>query len=625
MSFEVRKLLKNRWLLVVAAVLMILSCTMYAQNIYITQQGNDYRTIREYYQNPSAFLSSNENMPAVVSTAESETVDRMQVQKNYAANVQELIQQNQLKLQLGIVKTKYDTAVIRKSISDFHRVMNLYVPVTFHGGIEKFCSSWYPYASAIIISLLCCFILFLQEEKEPVRLIIHAAVNGRKKLYHHKCTAVIFVSIGIFAVISALEFILSAILLGNGSLKDPVQALYGMWLYPYPIPIWVWLLLSCLMKCILLCTITFLFILLCNHLKKEWQLLLVIAMAVGISILTYSSSNLYMRSLNQIHVLQVQEWMSSNIYLNVFSVPVNRLWIILALSLFVQLIGWCSGFSNRKNHVILQKNKEYKHHLNRMKGSLSANEAKKYWLLEGGVLSLIVIAVLQGYFISSFHPRMTQAEMYYSKYAEVLAGEKTAEKDEYLTGEEAYLKSDTTGELYQRYLGFKMAVDQYQSLKDNEIFANRLSYRWFKSRTGMSTILLALFVMLAGLCYPASSAYGNEQETGMVILFQSTGNTSRIQKYRRISLLIHLGLLWLICFAPIYFKVGKIFGYYGLTIKAGIMPYGMFLALGIVAETAAGILFIRLLEKLAQKLKVRNYVLAVGLAVIFAGLLSSML
>ena len=85
MSFEVRKLLKNRWLLVVAAVLLILSCTMYTQNIYITQQGNDYRTIREYYQNPSAFLSANENMPAVVSTAESETVDRMQVQKNYAA------------------------------------------------------------------------------------------------------------------------------------------------------------------------------------------------------------------------------------------------------------------------------------------------------------------------------------------------------------------------------------------------------------------------------------------------------------------------------------------------------------------------------------------------------------
>ncbi len=84
-----------------------------------------------------------------------------------------------------------------------------------------------------------------------------------------------------------------------------------------------------------------------------------------------------------------------------------------------------------------------------------------------------------------------------------------------------------------------------------------------------------------------------------------------ITSVRQISLIIHLGLLWLICFAPIYFKVGKIFGYYGLTIKAGIMPYGMFLGLGIVAETAAGILFIRLLEKLAQKLKVRNYVLAV--------------
>lgn len=625
MSFEVRKLLKNHWLWITAIALIILSSAMYARNIYITQQGNDYRTIKEYYQNPSAFLSANENIPAVVTTAESETVDRMQAQKNYAANIQQLIQQNNLKLQLGIVKTKYDASVIHKSMSDFQGVINLYVPMSFHGGIEKFCSSWYPAAAAIILSLLCCFILFLQEEKEPVSLLIHATSNGRKKLYHHKCMAVLFVSIGIFIVISVIEYVLSAVLLGNGSLKDPVQSVYGMWLYPYSIPIWTWLLLSCLMKCILLCTITFLFILLCNHMKKEWQMLILIVILTGISILTYSSSNLYVRSLNLIHLLQVQEWMSSNIYLNVFSVPVNRLWIILALSLLVQLIGWCAGFSKRTNHVILQKNKEHKHHLNRMKGSLSANETKKYWLLEGGLLSLVVIAVLQGYLISSFHPRMTQAEMYYSKYAEVLAGEKIAEKDEYLTSEEAYLQSDTTGQLYQRYLGFEMAVDQYRNLKDTEIFANRLSYQWLKSRTGIHTILLALFVMLAGLCYPASSAYGNEQETGMVILFQSTGTALRIQKYRRINLIIHLVLLWLICFVPVYFKVGKIFGYDGLTARAGIMPYWLYLALGIFLELSAGIVFLILCKKLARKLKVRNYVLAISLAIISAGLLFSVL
>lgn len=624
MSFELKKIWKHRWLVIVTAVLMLLACAAYVKNIYVTPQGNDYRTIRAYYQHPSSFLAANENIPAGVSGVESEILDRMLAQKNYAANIQELIQQNNLKLQLGIVKTAYEAAMIRKSVGTFHAAVSLHVPMTFHGGIEKYCSSWYPDAAVIIVSLLCCFILFLQEEKEPAGLFLHSTVNGRTKLYHHKCIAVISFSLGVFILQSSIAFVLSAILPGNGSLLDPVQSVYGMWLFPYPIPIWAWLMLSLLMKCILLCTISFLFILLCNYLKKEWQLLLTIAIIAGISILTYHSSNLYIRSLNLIRLIQVQEWMSSMIYLNVFSVPVNRLWIILILSLLLQLAGWCTGFC-QPHSSIKQKRKAHRLHRSCMKGNLGVNEARKYWLLEGGLLSLVIIAMLQGYLIFHFHPTMTQAEMYYSKYAEVLAGRRTAGKDAYLISEKEYLEKDVATEQYPRYLGLQMAAEQYHTLKENEIFSNRLSYQWLRSRAGIQAILLTLMMMLAGLCYSAFSAFGNEQETGMIILFQSTGNTSRMQRYKWINLVIHLLLLWGICFVPLYGKVGKIYGYYGLSARAGILPYWLFLAAGIAAELTAGILFIFLLDKLAQKLKVRNYVLAVSLAVIFVGLLCAAL
>ncbi|MDD6675176.1 MAG: hypothetical protein PUE57_05925 [Lactimicrobium massiliense] len=624
MFFEVKKLLKNRWLMILAAVLMILSCTVYAKTIYVTQQGNDYRIIRAYYQHPSSFLAANENIPAKMSGVEGETVDRMLAQKNYAANIQELIQQNHLKLQLGIVKTAYDASLIRKSTADFHHVVTLHVPMTFHGGIEKYCSCWYPEAAAIMICLLCCFILFLQEEKEPVRLLLHPAANGRNKLYHHKCIAVAAVSLGVLILLHIIIFLLSAFLLGNGSLQDPVQAVYGMWLFPYPIPIWAWLILSLFMKCILLCTAAFMFVMLCNYLKKEWQLLLTISMIAVVSILTYQSSNLYVRSLNLMRLMQIQEWMSSNIYLDIFSVPVNRLWIILVLSLLVQFSGWRMGFCQPRSSMI-KKKKGHRLHRNCMKGNLWANEGIKYWLLEGGLLSLVIIALIQVYLVSSFHPRMTPAEMYYSKYVEELTGRKTTEKDAFLVSEKEYLEGDATGELYERYLGFQMAAEQYHQLKEHEVFTNRLSYYWLTSKTGIQAILLATMVMLAGLCYPASSTYGNEQESGMIILFQSTGTAGRIRKYKRINLAIHLLLLWLICFVPLYGKVGKIFGYYGLLAKAGIMPYWLFLVAGIAAELIAGILFISLLDKLAQKLKVRNYVLAVSLAVIFAGLLCAAL
>lgn len=89
--------------------------------------------------------------------------------------------------------------------------------------------------------------------------------------------------------------------------------------------------------------------------------------------------------------------------------------------------------------------------------------------------------------------------MFYSKYAQILTGEKNPDKEEYLNQEQVYLSQDITGELYQRKLGFEMAVQQYNVLQENDIFANRLSYMWLKSHTGIKTILFFIFMMLLGV------------------------------------------------------------------------------------------------------------------------------
>lgn len=616
MFFELRKLLKNRWLLMISLLLIIVSSIMFVQTMYTSPEGNDYRIIQSFYDHPESFLETHESVPTLYSNAETETLNRMNDQKHHSQNIKQLIRENALKMQLGIAKSNYETASIKKSLTAFCKVQNLTVPVRFYGGTEKFLSSWYSSAAAILISLLCCFILFLQEKKEPVQFLINATKNGRQNLYRNKCFATIIFVVSIFILMQLIEFSTAAIMLGTGYFNDPVQGLYGMWLFPFHVNILEWTILSITLKCFLLSAFTFCFILLSSLSQKEWQFFFIVGLLLLVSASTYNSSNLMIRSLNPFRQIRIQEWMSSVIYLNICSVPVNRFWIITGIGLCVQCIVFYLGFSLSKNTVLKTQFINTRHSLNRMKGILAWNEIKKYWIVQGGILTLLIMLCLQVPIMKNFRLQLSQPEMFYSKYAQILTGEKNPDKEEYLNQEQVYLSQDTTEELYQRKLGFEMALQQYNTLQEGDIFANRLSYMWLKSRTGIRTLLFFIFMMLSGICYPVSTAYGIEQESGMIVLYNSTDKKSTVYKWKHICIFIHILFMWMICFLPVYYKVANIYGFYNLSIKAGRLPYIVFLALTFSSEIGSALLYTWIIKTLANNLKIRNYLLAISIALI---------
>ena len=621
MFFELRKLLKNRWLLMISLLLIIASSFTFVQSMYISPEGNDYRIIRNFYDHPESFLETHESVPTLSSNVETETLNRMNDQKNHSQSIKQLIRENALKMQLGITKSNYDTVSIQKSLTAFCKVQNLTVPVRFYGGTEKFLSSWYSSSVAILISLLCCFILFLQEKKEPVQFLINATQNGRQKLYRNKCLATSFFVIGIFLLMQLIEFGTASIMLGTGHFSDPVQGLYDMWLFPFHLNILEWIILSITLKCILLSAFTFCFILLSSLSQKEWQFFFLIGLFLLVSVSTYNSSSLMIRSLNPFRQIRIQEWMSSVIYLNICSIPVNRFWIILSTALCIQCIVFYRGFSFSKNTVLKTQYINTRHSRNHMKGILAWNEIKKYWIVQGGILILLIMLCLQIPIMKNFRLQLSQPEMFYSKYAQILTGEKNPDKEEYLNQEQVYLSQDTTGELYQRKLGFEMAVQQYNVLQENDIFANRLSYMWLKSHTGIKTILFFIFMMLSGICYPVSTTYGVEQESGMIILYNSTDKKSTVYKWKHICIFIHILFMWMICFLPVYYKVANIYGFYNLSVKASRLPYIVFLALTFSLEIGSALLYTWIIKTLANNLKIRNYLLAISIALIGMGIL----
>ena len=104
MFFELRKLLKNRWLLMSSLLLIIASSFTFVQSMYISPEGNDYRIIRNFYDHPESFLETHESVPTLSSNVETETLNRMNDQKNHSQSIKQLIRENALKMQLGITK-----------------------------------------------------------------------------------------------------------------------------------------------------------------------------------------------------------------------------------------------------------------------------------------------------------------------------------------------------------------------------------------------------------------------------------------------------------------------------------------------------------------------------------------
>ena len=144
---------------------------------------------------------------------------------------------------------------------------------------------------------------------------------------------------------------------------------------------------------------------------------------------------------------------------------------------------------------------------------------------------------------------------------------------------------------------------------------------WLKSRTGIRTLLFFIFMMLSGICYPVSTAYGVEQESGMTVLYNSTDKKSTVYKWKHICILVHVLFMWMICLLPVYYKVANIYGFYNLTVKAGRLPYVVFLALTFSLEIGTALLYVWIIKTLANKLKIRNYLLGISIALIGMGIL----
>lgn len=617
MLSELRKLLHKRWMILVSVLLFSIFSVSYISELFTTDNGNDFSTIREYYEDPDYFLSIYEDFPLLsdIPSAEEETVIRMKQQKYYSENIKNLIGENELKITIGLVKSDVEINSIHQTDMLYQKISNTDVPIRFHGGIEKYLSSFYPCLVGVLTAVLCCFVFFLQERKESVYLLINAAEKGHRTLYQHQISAVLTFSLLSFLLMSGIQLTV-ATALGIGSLNDPIQSVYGMWMFPYSLSIVGYLILHLVVSGLLLAGFDCLLILLCSLLQTEWKTLPAMALIGTGSILTYNSSVQWLRSFNLFRLFQVNGWLNTVIHLNIFGIQISRFPVICAAAVILISLAYFFGYLLIAREAYRKKKHGFTLTLQRMHTGKTVNEIIKYWMIHGGAVSVIITACFVFVSYDSLHLQLSEPEMFYRKYAEVLKGEKTEEKELYLINEEIYLSEDTTGNLNSRQLGFNMAKQQYESLSEDEVFADRLSHMWISGHDGFRTLSTAFLLLLIGISYTVSSAYACEYETGVCILQKSYAEEKHVKRIRSICALTHILLLWTIIFIPLYMKIAAVYGITDLAVKAGSIPYGLYLFLYEAIHILIAVFFTVLCSFLARKLKVRNYVLVICILIL---------
>ncbi|MGM9941084.1 MAG: hypothetical protein ACI32N_03745 [Bulleidia sp.] len=620
MFFEFLKLMRNRWMVICICIMTAVTTGMFLSDLKVSEDGSNMDAIREYYQNPEQFLLTYENQD-VLDETQSETLSRMLQQRDYQDNVEHLIQENRLRLVMGIATEEYEIRSMEKADQRYAKMSDISVPLSYHGGIETFLSGTYSVLAGILTGILSCVILLVYDRRQPVFSVVQASVNGGRKLYHRQCCAVLLSAVAVFSL-SEFLFLIISLFHGAGSLSDPIQSVYQMWLIPYHISIAGWLVLVYLTRMVIVCGMTSVCVVLCHLPGNRWFKAFLLVLGVIVSWITYDSSSLWLVSLNPVHLIDVNMWMRSWVDLNVFSLPVSRYPVVIGISLCMIPPAFLSG--RKETREMLRKASMPSHHC-RMGVNLKSNRRIQYWLLQGGILSVIVVMTAVMVWNHNLRISISIPELYYQRYAEILDGTKSLEKDSFLEQEGMELMMQGSQDVYEKMLGYQKAMDQYAQMKENDVFHDTLLWEWISGREGIRTDLMGLMIVLAGLCIPVCFSYGLDSETGMERMHNSTGNTERIHHIQTRNIMVHAVILYLIVFCPVYVRAISIYGIQGL--HAGI---GLPCWVWMLVQTAVNILaitgFVSVCRRLAEKVKVSVYtVLACGSMIVLGALIVVMI
>ena len=416
--------------------------------------------------------------------------------------------------------------------------------------------------------------LLIQERTDGLFQLLKTTRNGRGRLICAKYMTFVTVAFVLTVLFFCTNYFVAARgnLLGEGDAA--VQSLSGYIASPFAISVGTFFYVFLLCKWAAVTAVGSVFFLLCIFCRSQLYSVLCITAVFFAELVLWTTIEDYsvlspVRQLNLAAIMDTSHYFDDYVNFNFFGMPVSAVaaglfTVIFASSasliLSVKLFS-AEGTTDARKNRLLTLFRRKKTDI-RFSASLSWGEWKKLFLMQRGLLLLVVLLVIQALFYGELQFFSDREEACYQRYSQMLEGELTEEKSAMLEAEEKRLES-LESELEEKYRSFEQgmissavlnyyekkltpdpaektglqkAARQYQYLKEqaagNEHVAYIYQTGWEKllGKDGLTAEILDFSKLLLILILAVSNLATVEKSSYVELLIQSSTRGSRAVK-----------------------------------------------------------------------------------------------
>lgn len=506
---------------------------------------------------------------------------------------------------------------LQKTPNAYRYLHDVHIVPDFDDGVLLFAQNRLTDALLVIIALLFMMQIFVSERENGTWSLIKSMKHGHAHLLSAKFIAAFSVIIILILIFYGLNYLMIAQMIGFGDTSRAIQSLDGYFTSIFPLSVQQYLVLLIPVKIICILGLCSFFAMLCLFTRSS-----IFAGAAGIGI--YASEYVLWYSIFENSPLGPFKYLNILLLLlpdtvfagyntvNFFSYPLSNLAAAIFMAIFCPGIGLLLSYLlyNNESSLTLRRKWNFIHLHTHRKTSIKKRHPRGLWFYEfykqiiigkGGILFAVFLCVQVFLFFSSNYFVVSE-EFYYRSYSEVLNGQFSEKKEQYLADEAdrfAAIKEEQM-EIIQRYnMGEIDAMKQaflldqipfnqtqfnalnnvtyqYETLKDlqdNEGLDVEYVYRtpWEKllGSDAQKGYALRLEIAFLFLLLILSSSGAIEKTASMDKLIAISVVGKRGIAFRKLTLYIILATLIMLCsFLPEPIKIIQVYGIDGFASPA---------------------------------------------------------
>jgi len=375
---------------------------------------------------------------------------------------------------------------IRKTAIDMKKMQDVVIESDNDIGVNLVVESTYVKFVVMFMMIFAVYIIFFKE-KDGIYLLIKTMPNGNKNTYISKIFVLLINS---FIINLILLLITAFIALKYGGYGDVLRSIQSVRFF-----------ISCDIKCNVLEMLILLFFLrfigaftfslfvsalalkINNSILFIFTTLISIAANYLLTLIPYQSGFVILKYLNLIHMFDPCESFSTYKNINILNYPINlKNILIFAIFIIITVIFKIGLTVFKKNDLTAKKNniKKYLKCVNAMEDckSVFTFELYKTSFLNKAIIILIVFIAIEMVVAVNIEYYKSPEDYYYSNYIDILQGELTEDKIDYIENEKNEIAEaeQRIVVLNERYDNGEISLTQLQNeLKRNQFSENRKS------------------------------------------------------------------------------------------------------------------------------------------------------